>query len=82
MLPTQPEQSTLDLTNFVKDLKIERGVRPLIDNHREKHFEPIPNGFYGFSIDLSDMCWRHDGVPVEETIDIPYEDLTNQKLIE
>lgn len=69
---------SLDLTQFVKDLKIEKGIRPLQSLNNEKHFEPIPNNFYGFHIDITDI-FSH--ISVVETIDIEHEDLTNQKLI-
>lgn len=81
----QPEQSQLDLTNFAKSVFEGNDEYNLLKNpNDEKHFEPVNNGFYGFSIDLSDVCWRNAKTkePIEDVIDIDYEDLTNQKSIE
>lgn len=80
---SQLETSSLDLTQFVKDLKIEKGIRPLQSLTSEKYFEPIPNNFYGFSIEVKDLFSPVVNKMERElnTIDIEYEDLTNQKLI-
>lgn len=76
MSSNQPEIASLDLTNFVKDLKINDnpfGFKDAVES--DTYFVPVPNNFYGFHIDLEDLF-----SPIK-TEDIDYEDLTNQKFI-
>jgi|GEM_PF-5974475 hypothetical protein len=80
----QPEQSNLDLTNFVKDLKISDnpfGFKDAVES--DTYFVPIPNNFYGFHIDVKDLFSDMASNMQNEinTVDIDYEDLSNQKLI-
>ena len=87
MPENQPEIVSLDLTKFAKDFFSENNefdLKKEVDT--QKHFEPIPNGFYGFSIDLKDVFegWAIDHrfmVNDPDIIDITYEDLTDQKLL-
>lgn len=81
---SQSNLSTLDLTQFVKDLKLNDnpfGFKDAVES--DTYFTPVPNGFYGFSIDVKDLfspvCEKMDREL--NTIDIDFEDLTNQKLI-
>jgi len=48
--------------------------------NEEKHFEPIPNGFYGFAIPIPDHFNWPIRKSVVETIDIDYEDVTIKKI--
>lgn len=76
----QSEALQLDLTKFAKSIFEGNDEFNLLKNpNLEKHFEPIPNSFYGFAIDMN-VFKQGIETPVI-TIDIPYEDLTDQKLI-
>lgn len=78
---SQSETAQLNLTKFAKSIFEGNDEFNLLKNPNEaKHFEPIPNSFYGFAIDMNAFKQGIE-IPVR-TIDIPYEDLTDQKFIE
>jgi len=84
MKETQPQQSQTDLTVFSKSLFSDNPEFDLKKNSNiEKHFEPISNGFYGFSFKVTDLFSKKISEVERElnTEDIDYEDLTNQKLL-
>jgi hypothetical protein len=84
-MSNQPEIVSLDLTKFAADFFSENNeynLKKEVDN--QKHFEPIPNNFYGFDINVKDLFSDIASNMQTEvnTIDIEFEDLSNQKLIE
>jgi hypothetical protein len=76
-------KSQIDLTNIVapilKGNKFDLSKNP----NSESFFTPTNNSFYGFCIPMhvfADYITGHDNAI--DTVDIPHEDLTNQKLID
>lgn len=84
----QSQNTSIDLTNFTKDLfsdKVEYDLNK--DPNSESFFEPIPNNFYGFCIPIpafsfSGDCVESDVIVIDfpDTIDIEFEDVTIKKI--
>lgn len=69
----------LELSSFAKSIFSDNDSFDINkDPNKENYFEPTPNGFYGFAIDLTDVNWRHNSNVVQETEDIDYVDISNQ----
>ncbi len=79
-MPNNQSERTLDLSAVLKEARENKTIFDLNKNpNEESFFEPIPNGFYGFSIDILAPANVFPN-PVE-TIDVDYIDITNQKLL-
>lgn len=86
MNENQSEPQSLDLTKFARSIFEGNYEYDLLKNpNEEKHFEPIPNQFYGFCIPVDPFGFN--GVMSDEirfeinpTIDVDFEDVTHKRL--